>query len=119
MSNAEITLSDYLTRQGIVIPGNGGDGVTIFSLIEGALSDDEKARVVSLIITGHALAFDVDDVKEMDSGNKETIGTGSDYTEPCLVEWLKRTFIRSSEAGTIAVTAKVYIGTSPNVHPKT
>lgn len=119
MSNAEITLSDYVNRLGITIPGSGGDGVTIFSLIEGGLTDEEKLRVVSLIITGHAVAFDVDDVKEMTSGNKETIGTGSDYTEPCLVEWLKKTFIRSSTAATINVTAKVYIGTGRNIHPKT
>lgn len=119
MSNAEITLSSYLNRQGITIPGNGGVGVTIWSVIEAALSDEEKLSVVALIITGHALDFEVDDIETMDSGQKETIGTGGDYTEPCLDEWLKKTFIRSTTAATIAVVAKIYIGTGRNVHPKT
>ncbi len=117
-ANAEITLSSYLRWIPITIPGTGVDGVTIFSLLTSLLTDAEEARVVALVLHQHAAAFDVNDQADM-AGEGESIGIGVQYTEPCLDTWLKTTYIRSQTAGTIAAQAKVYIGTAPNVVPRT
>lgn len=117
-ANTEITVSSYIRWIAITIPGNAGAGSKIFDLIESDLTDAEKARVVALILHQHAAAFDVNDQADM-AGEGESIGIGVNYTEPCLDEWLKRTFVRSQTAATIAAQAKVYIGVAPTVTPRT
>jgi len=114
-ANGEVTQAEYIRYLEIEIPVTGSPA-TLWSLIEGLLTDAEKKRVLQVVIKDHGASFVVGDTDDL-SGKNETVEATGIYTEPCLGDpdgWLGRTYVAAVGAAVLIPLCKVYIGHAPN-----
>lgn len=119
VNNLELNLARYIRRVAVTIPVNGSPA-TLWSLIEGSLTDDEKLRVAALVLTGFTVDFEVADDEAFSGAVEGVLASIGVYTEPCLDEWLKTTWARSTTGSTIAAVGKIYIAAAETdeKHPR-
>ena len=113
--NSEITQADYIRYIEITIPATGSPA-TLWSLIEGELTDAEKELVVQIVIKDHGAEFVVGEESDL-SGKNETVEATGVYTEPCLGDpdgWLGKTYVAAVGAAALTPLCKVYIGPRAN-----
>ena len=114
-ANGEVTQAEYIRYVEITIPATGSPA-TLWSLIEGKLTDEEKLRVIQILIKDHGAEFVVGEESDL-SGKNETVEATGVYTEPCLGDstgWLGKTYVAAVGAAPLTPLCKVYIGQARN-----
>ena len=122
-ANGEVTQGDYIRYLGITIPVNASP-VSLRSLIEAAapgLTDEEKLRVIQILIKDHGAEFLVGDTDDLSETNETVEATGV-YTEPCIGGvggYLDKTFVAVVAGAALPCLCKCYIGQAPNEASRT